>query len=91
VSAARESATAPVAAPAATAGGAPRRTELDLAGVPCPLNWVRARLALEGMAAGDQLVLRLDAGEPRQSVPLAAREDGHAVAWEGDLLTVTKR
>ena len=69
----------------------PQRRELDLTGVPCPLNWVRARLALEELRPGDELALRLDAGEPRQSVPQSASQDGHAVRWDGDLLRVVKR
>ncbi|MEA2233809.1 MAG: tRNA 2-thiouridine synthesizing protein, partial [Solirubrobacteraceae bacterium] len=44
-------------------------TALDLRGVPCPLNWVRARLLLEGMGPGQSLALRLDPGEPLESVP----------------------
>src|SRR5437763_1347203 len=36
---------------------------MDLRGVPCPMNWVRARLALERMAPGEVLELKLDEGE----------------------------
>jgi sulfite reductase (ferredoxin) len=64
---------------------------LDLAGVPCPLNWVRTRLALEEMIPGEELVVRLDGGEPRRSVPASAREDGHEVSWQGDLLRIVRR
>ena len=66
-------------------------TELDLTGVPCPLNWVRTRLALEGLAAGDRLDVLLDAGEPLDSVPRSAREDGHDVALDGNRVTIVKR
>ena len=66
-------------------------TSLDLTGVRCPLNWVRARLALERLEPGDELVVRLDPGEPLASVPRSAREDGHAVAVEGDRVTIVKR
>ena len=66
-------------------------TSLDLTGVQCPLNWVRARLALERLSTGDELVVRLDPGEPLASVPRSAREDGHAVAVEGDRVTIVKR
>jgi TusA-related sulfurtransferase len=51
--------------------------ELDLRGVLCPLNWVKTRLALERMPPGGELVVRLDPGEPLESVPRSAREDGH--------------
>ncbi len=66
-------------------------TELDLTGVLCPLNWVRARLALERMAPGDELLLRLDAGEPLESVPRSAREEGHDVHVAGDSVRIVKR
>jgi TusA-related sulfurtransferase len=63
---------------------------LDLRGVPCPLNWVRARLLLETMAPGTQLLLQLDAGEPIESVPRSAAEDGHEVTVDGTSVTITK-
>jgi TusA-related sulfurtransferase len=65
--------------------------QLDLAGVPCPLNWVRTRLALEQLLAGERLVVRLDPGEPMESVPLSAREEGHDVTVDGTLVTIVKR
>ncbi len=65
-------------------------TSLDLTGVACPLNWVRTRLALESLAAGDSLRVRLDDGEPLESVPASAREDGHDVAIDGDVVTIVK-
>jgi TusA-related sulfurtransferase len=64
---------------------------LDLTGVACPMNWVRTKLALEGMGAGEELSVRLDAGEPLDSVPRSAREDGHDVAVDGDVVTIVKR
>lgn len=63
---------------------------LDLTGVPCPMNWVRTRLALERLAPGDSLAVTLDAGEPLDSVPRSAREDGHEVHVEGRLVTIAK-
>jgi sulfite reductase (ferredoxin) len=65
-------------------------TELDLRGVPCPLNWVRARLLLETLEPGDELRLQLDQGEPMESVPASAREDGHEVVVDGTLVTIVK-
>jgi tRNA 2-thiouridine synthesizing protein A len=64
--------------------------QLDLTGVPCPMNWVRTRLALEGLAPGDSLVVLLDDGEPLDSVPRSAREDGHHVRVEGRTVTIAK-
>ena len=63
---------------------------LDLTGVPCPMNWVRTRLALEELAPGDSLVVVLDEGEPLESVPQSAREDGHAVEVDGRVVTIAK-
>jgi tRNA 2-thiouridine synthesizing protein A len=64
--------------------------QLDLTGVPCPMNWVRTRLALERLAPGDSLVVLLDDGEPLDSVPRSAREDGHHVRVEGRTVTIAK-
>ena len=66
-------------------------TVLDLTGVTCPLNWVRTRLALEELGAGDRLTVRLDPGEAIESVPRSAREDGHEVTVDGTLVTIVKR
>lgn len=61
---------------------------LDLTGVVCPMNWVRARLTLERMVPGERLELVLDPGEPLESVPRSAREDGHAVTVDGRVVTI---
>ena len=63
---------------------------LDLSGVPCPMNWVRTKLALEELAPGDSLVVVLDEGEPLESVPRSAREDGHVVDVAGTTVTIAK-
>jgi TusA-related sulfurtransferase len=55
------------------------------------MNWVKTRLALEKLAPGDELSVRLDPGEPLESVPRSAREDGHDVAVVGDVVTIVKR
>jgi tRNA 2-thiouridine synthesizing protein A len=64
---------------------------IDLTGVACPMNWVKTKLALEKVASGDSIVVRLDPGEPIESVPRSAREDGHDVTVDGDLVTIVKR
>jgi tRNA 2-thiouridine synthesizing protein A len=66
-------------------------TELDLTGVPCPMNWVRTRLALEGLPPGERLEVLLDPGEPLDSVPRSAREDGHEVSLDGNRVTIVRR
>jgi TusA-related sulfurtransferase len=55
-------------------------TELDLRPFACPLTWVKARIALERLAAGESVAVLLADGEPADSVPESARLDGHAVA-----------
>jgi TusA-related sulfurtransferase len=63
---------------------------LDLTGVVCPLNWVRTKLALEQLAPGEELSVRLDPGEPLESVPRSASEDGHQVSVSGSIVTIVK-
>jgi TusA-related sulfurtransferase len=55
---------------------------LDLRGTPCPLNYVRTRLALETLEPGAWLQVDLDAGEPEQMVSEGLRGEGHAVSIE---------
>ena len=64
---------------------------MDLRGVLCPMNWVKARLALERLEPGERLELLLDPGEPLASVPRSAREEGHAVEVSGAAVTIVKR
>ncbi|HEX6726388.1 MAG TPA: sulfurtransferase TusA family protein, partial [Nitrospira sp.] len=62
------------AAPALT--GAP---VYDLRGVACPMNYVKTKLKLEMMDAGEKLEVWLDAGEPIKNVPMSLKNDGHKV------------
>ena len=64
--------------------------ELDLRGVPCPMNWVRTRVALEELLPGDTLLVTLDEGEPLESVSRSAREEGHEVTVEGRIVTIAR-
>lgn len=67
----------PAVAPAASAPtGAP---VYDLRGVACPLNYVKTKLKLEMMDAGEKLEVWLDAGEPIKNVPMSLKNDGHKV------------
>ncbi len=66
-------------------------TALDLTGVPCPMNWVRTRLALERLPVGERLDVALDPGEPLDSVPRSAREDGHEVTVAGNVVSIVRR
>ena len=41
---------------------------LDLKSVPCPLNVVKIKLALEKLSKNEQLIVELDKGEPEEMV-----------------------
>ena len=53
--------------------------ELDITGEVCPMTFVRTRLALDRMAPGQILSVRLRGDEPLRNVPRTAREQGHEV------------
>ena len=53
--------------------------ELDLRGVICPYNFVKTKLKLETMEAGQTLAVILDDGDPIKNVPRSVRDDGHTV------------
>ncbi len=52
---------------------------LDLRGTPCPVNFIRSRLALEKLPVGGILQIDLDGGEPERMVSEGLRDEGHAV------------
>jgi len=52
---------------------------VDLRPYACPLTYVKTRIALERLAEGQRLELWLAAGEPVESVPRSAEEEGHRV------------
>jgi tRNA 2-thiouridine synthesizing protein A len=53
--------------------------ELDITGEVCPMTFVRTRLALDRMAPGQTLLVRLRGEEPLRNVPRTAREQGHEI------------
>ncbi len=53
--------------------------EIDITGDLCPMTFVRTRLALDRMSAGQVLKVRLRGDEPLRNVPRTAQEQGHAV------------
>ena len=53
--------------------------ELDITAEVCPMTFVRTRLALDRMSAGQTLLVRLRGDEPVRNVPRTAREQGHEV------------
>ena len=47
---------------------------LDLESIPCPLNVVKCKLALEKLSADETLIIHLDKGEPEIMVKRALKE-----------------
>ena len=47
---------------------------LDLESIPCPLNVVKCKLALEKLSENQTLVVHLDKGEPEVMVKKALKE-----------------
>ncbi len=58
--------------------------EVDITAETCPMTFVRTRLALDRMQAGEILRLRLRGEEPRRNVPRTAAEQGHAVLRQAE-------
>jgi TusA-related sulfurtransferase len=63
---------------------------LDITHLTCPMTWVRTKLELERMQAGDALEVRCPPGEALESVPRSARDAGHAVAVEGTTIRIVR-
>ena len=47
---------------------------LDLESIPCPLNVVKCKLALEKLSAHETLIIYLDKGEPEEMVKKSLKE-----------------
>ncbi len=63
---------------------------LDITALTCPMTWVRTKLELERMAAGDAIVVRCRPGEALENVPRSARDAGHRVAVEGTTVRIVR-
>lgn len=50
---------------------------VDLRGVCCPTNFVKAKLAIEMAEIGDVIEFYLDEGEPVQGVTRSLKNEGH--------------
>jgi TusA-related sulfurtransferase len=53
--------------------------QLDLRGTPCPINFVKTKLKLEKMEAGQVLEVWLDPGEPVEQVPDSLLMEGYTI------------
>ena len=59
-------------------------TYLDITRDICPMTFVRTRLALDRLSAGEELQVRLRGEEPRRNVPRTAADQGHQVVSVAD-------
>ena len=50
---------------------------LDLKYIPCPLNVVKVKLALEKLSSNEELIIDLDKGEPEEIVQKTLKEMGY--------------
>jgi dissimilatory sulfite reductase (desulfoviridin) alpha/beta subunit len=69
-------------APAAAEHDSPsaaRNNFLDLRGVCCPLNFVKAKLAMDKIKSGETIEFLLDDGEPIVNVTRSLKDEGHQV------------
>lgn len=50
---------------------------IDLRGISCPTNFVKAKLALELVESGEKVLFLIDDGEPVKNVPRSLKAEGH--------------
>jgi len=55
------------------------KKSIDLAGVVCPLNFVKTKAALYDLASGDVLEVVLDEGDAILNVPRSLKDEGHGI------------
>lgn len=53
--------------------------EIDLKGVPCPLNWAKAKVRLEALPPREILALLVDDPRAVRDIPRAAEAEGYDV------------
>jgi len=64
---------------------------LDITALTCPMTWVRTKLELERMGAGEALEVRCRPGEALENVPRSARAAGHRVSVQGTTIRIVRR
>jgi sulfite reductase (ferredoxin) len=72
----------PLAQPQQT-GAPPSAHVADLRGVRCPMNFVKAKVALAAVPVGEVLQVLLDLGEPANNVPASFADQGHEIVSMG--------
>jgi tRNA 2-thiouridine synthesizing protein A len=63
--------------------------ELDITRDVCPMTFVKTRIALDRLSAGQTLLVRLRGDEPVRNVPRTAKEQGHTVLEQHEELDGT--
>jgi tRNA 2-thiouridine synthesizing protein A len=63
--------------------------EIDITRDVCPMTFVKTRIALDRLAPGQTLLVRLRGEEPLRNVPRTAVEQGHAVLEQREEATGT--
>ena len=53
--------------------------EVDLRGVPCPVNWAKAKVRLESARRGERFAFLVDDPRSARDMPRAAEASAHAV------------
>lgn len=61
--------------------------KIDLAGVSCPMNFVKTKIALDELETGEFLEVILDEGDAIINVPRSVKEEGHRVVKVNSLGT----
>lgn len=54
-------------------------TKLDITGDCCPMTFVKVKLALAKLKAGEELDVALNEGEPLNNIPTTVTDQGHEV------------
>lgn len=52
---------------------------VDITDVNCPVTFVKAKVALEELEAGEILRVHMNGGEPAENVPRSFKEEGHEI------------
>ena len=53
--------------------------EVDITDKVCPLTFVKAKVAIDELDDGQVLAVRMNDGEPVQTVPRSLKEEGHQI------------
>ena len=55
------------------------KKSIDLHGVPCPMNFVKTKVALEKISSGQLLEVWIDDGKPVDNLPGSVKAEGHSI------------